>query len=185
MAAVSPESYELAGQKGMHILASPQITPIPMVRDCYERYGKALAEAGFDPAEFAVPQSRQVYCHADAERAREDPRDSVMWYQRLNAERMSSKSGSAKSYELYARAQERLSRTEYEEYLSSGALLARTPSGLIDEIAHLRDEIGLNYLLCVTDFVGLDTDTTIKSLKLFAEEVIPILNESEHMVSTR
>ena len=174
MAAVSPESFELAAKAGLQILTAPQITPLPRVKGGYDAYRAAWREAGGDPEGLTLPMQRPVYAGATEQAACEEPAENMMWYQRANAARMTSKDGTAsKEYAFYQKAQANVEKAEYEDMFKVGHLLFGDPESLVEKISTLRDEVGLNYLICWMNVGGLDQKLVLQSMERFAREVMP------------
>jgi natural product biosynthesis luciferase-like monooxygenase protein len=173
-AAVSPESFDNAADRNLKILSAPQITPLDRIRTDFNRYRERLGAAGHPDTGIEIPLQRVTYIGESEEEARTTPHDGYMWYQRMNAERMATKdsSGSA-SYEFYQRAQEHLERAKYEEICASRSVLFDTAENISAEIQHLRDEIGLNYLICLINPGAMSNDVVIPSMERLAKDVMP------------
>jgi alkanesulfonate monooxygenase SsuD/methylene tetrahydromethanopterin reductase-like flavin-dependent oxidoreductase (luciferase family) len=172
MAAVSPETLEIAARAGRRILQGPQVTPLPIVKANYERYRSILAESGFDHTGFEMPMSKPVYCSATSDAARDEAAESIMWLQRMNAERMSGPKANDPSYAFYQKAQQRLTGADFENQRATGAQWADTPERLVPLVRELEDELGLTYLLCHMSPPGLACDLVIASMERFAKEVM-------------
>ena len=173
LAAVSPDSFQLAAKAGRQILTAPQITPLSKVREGYVAYREAAQEAGYDVTNLTLPMQRMVYVSDDADAAIREPAEHVMWYQERNAARMATSKSDAKDYDFYKKAQNNLANVEYDEMVRSGALLFGTPDDAIRQIKMLREEVDLNYLICWMNVGGLDQELVLKSMEIFARDVMP------------
>ncbi|MDQ1492739.1 MAG: hypothetical protein QOD57_1730 [Actinomycetota bacterium] len=179
MAAVSPESFELAARAGKPFLSAPQITPLPKIKEGYDLYRRIYLEEGHDPSQVVLPLQRHVYAATDEQAAYHDPAEGVMWYQRLNAKRMSSAESDDSSYAFYKKAQDNLQKMEYDQMFNSGGLLFDTPEKLVRRIESLETELGLNYLMCWMNSGGTDQKLVLDSMERFAREVMPHFREVE------
>jgi alkanesulfonate monooxygenase SsuD/methylene tetrahydromethanopterin reductase-like flavin-dependent oxidoreductase (luciferase family) len=180
VAAVSPPTIEWAAKQGRRILTGPQITPLPIIKEANDRYMQLLAEAGHDTAAVVLPQARNIYCAPDAQAAYDDPMESVLWFKNLNAERIASATASRPadgSYDFYQRAQKRLRGSGYDDLLSTGSVLSKTPDEMILAIKDIEQATGLNYLICNTEFAAMSTEKVTASLRRFAAEVMPAFTD--------
>lgn len=173
VAAVSPPTVEWAAKEGRRVLTGPQITPLHIVKETNDTYRRLLEEHGHDTTNLVLPQARNIYCATSAERAYNDPMESMIWFKKLNATRISSSGVTDASYDFYKRAQANLLSTDYDDLLSTGALLSGTPEKLISAIRELEDTTGMNYLIVNAEFAAMSTEKVLESLSLFASEVMP------------
>jgi natural product biosynthesis luciferase-like monooxygenase protein len=179
MAAVSPESFDLAAKAGRPFLSAPQITPLSKIKEGYERYRSGYLAAGYDPTTVTLPLQRHVFAAPNPTAAYEDMAEGLMWYQRKNASRMSGPTATDASYAMYQKAQANLLKTEYDDMFTSGSLLFDTSENLVDRIGALRDELGLNYLMCWMNAGGVDQKVVLDSMERFATEVMPHFADDE------
>src|SRR5262245_51790605 len=64
-ATASPESFQLAGQRGYHLMLIPFLSDVAELRGKIALYHEALRAAGFDPASREVLAAYHVYVHPD------------------------------------------------------------------------------------------------------------------------
>jgi natural product biosynthesis luciferase-like monooxygenase protein len=179
VAAVSPESFDNAAEKGYKILAAPQITPLDKVKADHDRYRSGLEKWGHPTDDIEIPMQRVTYIGENEREAKESPREGYMWYHRKNAMRMASGHKGGDSYSFYEKAQQRLEKTEYDEICATGSVLFDTPENVIRRIEHLQETIGLNYLISWVNPGGLSNDLVIPSMERLAKEVIPHFKDKE------
>ncbi|MEB3100071.1 hypothetical protein [Ferviditalea candida] len=60
-----------------------------------------------------------------------------------------------------------------EELVESGNVIAGSPEDVANEIQRQRGEIGSEHLMCIVNFGNLTHGQTIRSMELFAREVMP------------
>jgi alkanesulfonate monooxygenase SsuD/methylene tetrahydromethanopterin reductase-like flavin-dependent oxidoreductase (luciferase family) len=58
-------------------------------------------------------------------------------------------------------------------------LIAGTPKTVLSQLQSVVKETGMNYLLCVFSFGSLPPAMAMRSLELFAREVMPIIIRTE------
>jgi natural product biosynthesis luciferase-like monooxygenase protein len=174
MAAVSPESFELAARKGYRILSAPSITPPGLVAEGYARYRRVWIEGGRRPEDLEIPAVHFTYVGATEPRARREPEQCAMWYFRTFARLVASERPQelAPDYRFYARAREHLETVDYGR-LYDDVLLFGDIERVVDRIARLREELGVTYLLTWMNFGGLESELARDSLRRFAEKVMP------------
>jgi hypothetical protein len=131
---------------------------MPIIKRQYAKHRHGLEAAGHDMSDVVLPMQRNVYCGESTEFSHAQPEASVMWYQRLNASRTARQTSGPElsTYAFYSRVQSHLSRVEYQDLIDTESVTFDTPDNLIRRIEHLENELGVNYLLCWTDFPGLD-----------------------------
>jgi natural product biosynthesis luciferase-like monooxygenase protein len=174
MAAISPESFDLAAQRGYRFLSAPSITPPSLMRQSYERYRRVWVESGHRPEDMEVPALYFTYVGASEPRARREPEQCVMWYFQTFARLVAS--GRAEEalpdYRVYGKARPHLEAVEYA-HLYDDVLLFGDIERVIERITRLREELGITYLLTWMNFGGLEGELARDSLRRFAEKVIP------------
>jgi natural product biosynthesis luciferase-like monooxygenase protein len=163
LAAVSPSSFVAAAKAGRPFLSAPQITPLPKIREGYDTYRRVLGESGWDDSSVTLPLQRSVYVADSLEAARSAPAEAYMWYSRTNANRMAKQGAAIKGYEFYQKAQGNLLQVEYDRLVDDGSLLFGTPDTVAAQIETLRDELGLNYLICWMNAGGLDHQLVLEA----------------------
>jgi alkanesulfonate monooxygenase SsuD/methylene tetrahydromethanopterin reductase-like flavin-dependent oxidoreductase (luciferase family) len=174
MAAVSPESFELAARRGYRLLSAPSITPPALMSQSYERYRRVWIESGHPAEDLEVPALHFTYVGDTAPRAQREPEQCVMWYFRTFARLIAAERPDAASsdYRFYARARQHLEGVDYAR-LYNDVLLFGDIERVIDRIHFLREELGITYLLSWMNFGGLESELARDSIRRFAEKVIP------------
>ncbi len=172
VAAVSPDTFVRVAKAGKPFLTSPSFTPIEKIKQGFAAYRSALVAAGH-PANPTLPLQRHAYIAESKEEAYSGGRAPFLWYLAKNAELMSAPDVSDPSYQMYKKAQRNKASASYDTFFNSDATLICTPEEAVRRIAHLRDELDLNYMLCTFMFGGMDPAKANKSMKLFADRVMP------------
>lgn len=172
-AAVSTETFEIAGRNGWQILTSPNFTPTSLVKEQAATYRATLAQHGFDPAAYEFPSQQMIYVGADADAAYREPRAACMgFFDNLGKLLPKDLGAVGSSYKQYTRTHEHLADLRYD-YLWENSVIFGDRQRVIDRISFLRDEIGVTYLHGWFNFGNLDHSKAMASMRRFAEEVIP------------
>jgi alkanesulfonate monooxygenase SsuD/methylene tetrahydromethanopterin reductase-like flavin-dependent oxidoreductase (luciferase family) len=173
-AAVSRESFKRYGESGEPILTSPNFTPVDVVQDQFRTYVAALEDHGHDVSAYDRPLMQQTFIATTEEEAYAGPRESAMWYQRLLGTLVPGAHGETApaGYEQWQRIAANIDTIEYDQIFKGGAVFA-TPETAIERIDELRRVAGVNHYIGWFDFGGLDLERAKRSIRLFAEEVMP------------
>ncbi len=165
VAASSPDAIDWAGRQGYSILMDPH-SPHADIGAKFDNYKKALAAGGHSFAGRRIPMARLLAVAPTDEEARETARRGAQW--------------TVTSYvNPNRRAQNRSNHLRpagappvdpnvdpIDRYVNQ-IIIHGSPARVADEILRLRDEIGMNYLLCAP--------LSHQSFVLFTEQVIPAL----------
>jgi alkanesulfonate monooxygenase SsuD/methylene tetrahydromethanopterin reductase-like flavin-dependent oxidoreductase (luciferase family) len=174
VAAASADTYTTVGTLGHPLLLNWRFEPLTdmtsHLRNYREAY-KAAGHAGDGEVYLCVP----VYVAKTAAQARDEPKESVMHllhYLGRQLEESAARQG-ASADERGAAHGRRLQTLTYDEALSE-RLVVGTPEMVIDRLAALREQLGLNGILAELNSGGLiPQDCIMKSLRLFCQSVMP------------
>ena len=123
----------------------------------------------------AIPFFRYLYVAETEEQARRDAEPCLNWTLDVNQWRRSFKQGS----EVYHRLEDwRITRTETPpsyDYLHEHRAIIGTPEQCVDKIKDLQQQ-GIEYFGCNFSFGGMEHSKLLRSMKLFADEVMPHFN---------
>ena len=119
-----------------------------------------------------IPFFRYFYVAETEEQARADARPALAWNMDMIQWRRTFDTGS----EVWEKMDDfRKARTELPpsfDYLAENRAFIGSPDQIIAKIQGLRDE-GIEYFGCNFSFGGMPQDKVLKSMKLFAKEVMP------------
>jgi alkanesulfonate monooxygenase SsuD/methylene tetrahydromethanopterin reductase-like flavin-dependent oxidoreductase (luciferase family) len=174
IAAASPDTYPAAGARGVPIFinarygAFAEFAPeIRAYRDAYE----AAGHPGRGEVYLRVP----TYLAETEERARMEPKESLLHFYREQAQRLRDSLSRAGTRAIEGRA-ERLKRIEnltYEEALD-GQVLVGTPDAVTQRLRSLEDELGIDGILAELNCGGLIPHAQVMTaLRLLCEDVMP------------
>ena len=177
-AVTSPESIAWAAKNGFRIMSSGLSTPISALVQQRESYVKALREAGHaqETIDGLLRQwvvSKHVHLAETDEQARAEAEGPERWYQDSFSRSMRP-DGLPVSEAIFKQATEgaeRVLRRPWEAIVED-ALLVGSPATVRRKVAELQ-EAGVGELLCWMNFGGIPPEKVRRSMKLFAEEVMP------------
>jgi alkanesulfonate monooxygenase SsuD/methylene tetrahydromethanopterin reductase-like flavin-dependent oxidoreductase (luciferase family) len=157
LAASSEGAIEWAAGRGFSILMDPHSSAAEIGRK-RRLYGEHLAAAGFSEAGREIPVARLVALAADAQAAAQVARNGAEWI-------VNSYLGAQHRPVMQSNfAPEGLDPVQ--RYLDE-VILHGTPEAVTEQILRLREEIGLDYLLCAP--------LSHETLMLLTERVLPRL----------
>ena len=176
IAANSEDSVLSAARLGLPTLSS-FFVPVAELQKRHQIYRDAALAAGRSLSEIEELERRSwgmrvvhvAPARAEALRAIEAP---FMGYQRrMSVLRSDSTGGSAPS--SFDRSLLRL--REFREYLADGWALVGTPEEVRDDLQKFREATGYERVLLVMALPGLDTRRALRSMRLFAEHIAPVM----------
>ena len=167
----TPELFEFAGTKGYSLMA----IPIGPIRGLIELYRKAWRDAGH-PGDGEVMVAFHMFCHADARLAREIARGPFEEYFRALNEAVGdwARGTTSKDYRDYDTSMRRLRSFTLDGQIEAGGAWVGTPDEVKAIIARACAAIGkFEHASLQINFATLDVHEALKSLRLFAAEVMP------------
>lgn len=176
VASISPSTFQLIADEGYRMLITPTLMTLPELKEFVLNAKRTLIAAGREPLSLDFPMNWQIHLAEDEETAIAETEDAFAWYFRVVMERVPRGDHVPKTYERYgelAKATEEAGGMTIEGMREGGVVYVGTPAGLINEIEALREEIGLQHLICWMRFGGLSDDKVRNSMRLFAERVMP------------
>jgi len=184
-AAVSPESSLALAQLGLGILIIPQ-KPWSEVGNELKAYREIFQEVNGESAPPPIV-AEFTLCHEDEETAREMATeyvgnywDSVMDHYEFRSDHLKT----TKGYEYYGKFTEKIEQYGSQDVKDFFLDLQvwGTPEQCYEKIMTTRGRIGSETYLAAFSFGGMPYDEVEKSMKLFANEVLPRLKKVEAVV---
>jgi alkanesulfonate monooxygenase SsuD/methylene tetrahydromethanopterin reductase-like flavin-dependent oxidoreductase (luciferase family) len=170
----SPDTFVSAGAAGYPIFVATRLgdlTELVPNLKAYREAWQAAGHGGNGRVYLRVP----VYIAATEEAAREEPRESVMYFYRYLGERIeqSATSAGARAIENRAERGARLLNIDYEEALRS-KIIVGTPRMVVDRLGTLREELGLDGILAEMNCgMQIPAAQVTNSMAMLCEEVMP------------
>ena len=167
----SAESLDFVASSGRKLIIGVVLNTTDAV-DLLARYLDISNQAGNPASPADVPVFRYFYVAESEEQAHRDAREALNWTLDINTWRTEFPVGS----EVYQRLDDyRRTRTKFPptyEYLAENRAFIGTPDQCAAKIQGLYDA-GVRYFGCNFAFGGLPQAKQLKSMELFANEVMP------------
>ena len=182
MAALSPETFELAGHYGFHLLFGTAFgLPPDKARELQAAYRRGLVAGSHDPGLRRRAALMMVYVADSLEQARADFYAPVVWYYRTIAKYVAPAAGQApvKSYEMYVRTRDIAATGTWDDFVARKAVICGDPDTVVEALAAAQQTYGFTDLLCWTRLGGLDPRKVLRSMELMSTKVIPRLRHLE------
>jgi alkanesulfonate monooxygenase SsuD/methylene tetrahydromethanopterin reductase-like flavin-dependent oxidoreductase (luciferase family) len=159
MAATSEPAIDWAASRGFSILMDPH-SSMKELGAKRRHYGDKLAEAGFSEGGRDIPMARLLALAPTQADAEAIARRGAQWL-------VDSYAGPQHASQKTMHAQRTYDGKEPVQHYLDSVILHGTPASVVEQISKLKEEIGLNYLMCAP----LSRDT----FRLLADEVLPRL----------
>ncbi len=167
IAAQSPESIAATVRRGFKCITGGSSAPTGRIVANWEAFREAVDESGGSwPQEFAV--QAQVYVSESEEDAREQL-ENALWHFRMVDALRNNRQKVVKGVAM----EERLAEEPDPDVMYDEWLLFGTPETVSRKLQRLLDLTGITYLNCVFSIGRLPQDKVIRSMNLFASEVMP------------
>ena len=151
-----------AARLGFNLLGT--IGPDPAIP-----YVKALREHGREPADYSIAQLRAVYVAKTADQAWEEAGEHLHYMMINYASWLAEAKDAAGDDRVWQiRDARELRESPYAEGLMVG-----TPEDCARKIERFRKDYACTHFIMVTQFAGLDPRKGLRSMELFAKEVMP------------
>ena len=176
MAATTPETFPRVGKMGLPIFVGLRGMDIPELAECMRTYRAAWQEAGH-PGNGDACLRIPLYAAPTEKAARDEPRETIVYYFKRQAELTLSPMGlvGTGSNEVRQSQAERLASLTYDEILDRKVTFGTGPA-LVDRLGQLREELGIRGIAAELNPGGLlPTALELRSLQILTGEVMPKL----------
>ena len=181
MAALSPETFELAGRYGLNLLYGSVFGLSPELAQARRTdYFRGLAAGGHSFEGKSAGCLSMVYVADTMEQARAEFREPVLWYYRTISKYVAPQAGekAVKSYEMYTAFRDLAATASWEMLLEREAVICGDPDYVAERLLEFQRIYGFTDLLCWTRLGGLDHRKVLRSMQLMNDKVIPKLRDS-------
>ena len=185
VASISPESFDLVAEHGHNMLVTPTLMTLPELNSFVVNAKRSLMQRGVDPLTMDFPMNWQIHLADTAEKAMENASGPLEWYVDATTAAVPHGDDAPETYRRYAdlaAAQDEAGGMTVTGLREGGVVYVGDAEGLIRDIEILREETGLQHLICWMRFGGLAHEHVVRSMKLFAEKVIPHFRGLEPVV---
>jgi len=160
----NPDSVPWCVENRVNIVAN---APAPLVREIFTRYRAEWAARGLGDATLPCLGTTRhvVIAQREDDALAAARRGYAAWY--ASFMHLFNKHGARPRFAVF--------EEDFERMLAAGVVLAGTPGQVRDRMRSLEEDTGCNYLLCRFAFGTLQFEESMRSLQLFADEVMPAL----------
>jgi alkanesulfonate monooxygenase SsuD/methylene tetrahydromethanopterin reductase-like flavin-dependent oxidoreductase (luciferase family) len=155
--------------------------PSRIVARWFDGYRSAAAELGYTPAPEKIALSLPVYVADTDEQAHREARQHIEWLFHKGL-----KQGSELVYPpgymspssmrgLLKAGMKPYSQTSYEEFLAEGYAVVGSPETVKNRLTELHERLGFGQLIALMAIGDIPHERTVRSMDLFASEVMPAL----------
>lgn len=179
VAALSPETYPMVAERGLQLLTAPLGGTLDQVKERITGAARVLIAHGRDPETIDFPMNLDVHVAPTPEEAREVVRGPHHWM-KAQSKGWDPFGPAPKTYEHYVArhtAQLEDPETLLQKRLAARDLIASDPEGAIAYIREMQRDIGLKTFVSAMSVGGIPHDLVMRSMKMFAEEVMPAFTE--------
>jgi alkanesulfonate monooxygenase SsuD/methylene tetrahydromethanopterin reductase-like flavin-dependent oxidoreductase (luciferase family) len=181
----SDSTYEEAGEKGWGLVVPP-LLPHKQLEEQFGIYREACERNGNRPDIVFI---HAVYMDEDETRIREEAAEALHGFLANNAaptgELPPKEELEAKGFGFYASGiLESLAQMSYEEITEQEVVWVGSPQRIIEYIEKVQEEVeGLGAIAIVPNYGGIEHWKSIKTMQIFAEEVMPYFRKKQSEVS--
>lgn len=184
VASISPETFDLVADHGHNMLVTPTLMTLPELNGFVVGAKRTLMHRGRDPLSLDFPMNWQIHLAEDDALAVRRARPSLEWYFDNVMSAVPQGAATPAGYERYAAlaeaaAEGAMSLTGLRE---GGVCYVGDPDGLIRDIEILREETGLDHLICWMRFGGMAHEDVVRSMELLADQVMPHFADAPPLV---
>jgi alkanesulfonate monooxygenase SsuD/methylene tetrahydromethanopterin reductase-like flavin-dependent oxidoreductase (luciferase family) len=178
-AVTSPETIAWAAQHGYQMLSSGLGTPLATTVNNRDLYVQGLRDHGYGQAEIDHLLSRwvvtkHVYVAPTDAEALAEAKGPEMWYRDSFIRSLSADGLVGLDQSVYSGAEAMMARLRGQtwEDLVADPLVIGSPATVAAKISDL-ERVGVGEVVCWMNFGGLPPDRVRRSMRLFAQEVMP------------
>ena len=176
---VSPETIAFAARRAWPMLNSILFGPIQQLVEKRDLYVIAMRDAGYGEHTIRMALdswsvSRHIYIAPTDREAIEEAKAAELWYQQALARFLIPENIDAAPASLqpqFRTIAETLKSVSWEKLLEETVVFG-SPERVIDKV-HEMKELGVGELLCWMNFGSLPQERARRSMRLFAEKVMP------------
>jgi natural product biosynthesis luciferase-like monooxygenase protein len=172
-AAVSPESFVVAGQKGHPLLLALFALPLNALKERVQLYRETLAAAGHSPDKVEIAAGYHGFVDETPEQARRKWEPHYMRYLRFVASLLPPPDEiSGSQYQAWKQLGSHLQNVTFEQMYPK-QVLCGDAAQCIERIALLQEELGIDHFHMYMDLGGMEHREVMRSLERFATRVMP------------
>ena len=143
--------------------------------DLCNRFVEMSKASGHNIPISTIPFFRYLHVAETEKEARHNAEPAIAWTMDMTDWRRSIRLGSEVNQRLEDFRRTRTQMPPTYDYLAENRAIIGTPEQCVSKIREFQEQ-GIEYFGCNFDFGGMAQETVLRSMKLFAEEVMPHFN---------
>jgi natural product biosynthesis luciferase-like monooxygenase protein len=171
-AAVSPESFIAAGEKGHSILLAPFIQSRSALKEHLQLYKETLQRSGYSSDSLEIVAGYHSFVDETPERACKTWESHYMRYMHFVGSLIDPSGYTNSQYESWRRSGEALQQITWERMYPS-QVLCGDPAQCVERIQLMQEEFGVTHFWVYMDLGGLEQAQVFRSIERFATRVMP------------
>jgi alkanesulfonate monooxygenase SsuD/methylene tetrahydromethanopterin reductase-like flavin-dependent oxidoreductase (luciferase family) len=172
VAAVSPESYEWAGREGLSILQVLYFAPIERTAEQVVTYRARLEQWGHDSTGKMLVAVSPTHVAATNETARREAAEPLTNYLGMVSELLPTETKS-EQLRAYTKLRPAMKKLTYDVLYAERPTVIGDPEQAIRRIEDMNRVLKVDEFVSFVNFGGMAHELTLKSMELFAKDVIP------------
>ena len=171
-AALTPESFVAAGERGHPILLAPFAQSRGKLKENVQLYKETLIRSGHSPDSVDIVGGYHTFVDETPELARRKWEDHYMRYVRFVGTLIEPEEYTSPQYEAWRRSSVTMKQTTFDR-MYPDQVLCGDPSQCVDRVALFRDQFDVTHFWIYMDLGGLPQKELRASMERFATRVIP------------
>lgn len=171
-AALTPESFVAAGERGHSIMLAPFAQSRGQLKENIQLYKETLARHGHSADKVDIVGGYHTFVDESPELARRKWEDHYMRYVHFVGTLIAPEEYTSQQYEAWRRTSVLMKNTTFD-HMYPDQVLCGDPSQCVDRVALFRDEFDVTHFWIYMDLGGLPHKDLRASMERFATRVIP------------
>ncbi len=178
VASVSRRSLDVAARHNMSLLRAPQFSNLDNVAAAFGDYVKLLRQYGHDPDKLDQPVSLRVHVAPTDAEAKAEAKHALWFYNLLGTlvPGAPGRETVPKGYEKYPLDPRALAKLTLDDVWERGTAFG-SPERVVEILKMYMSKLNARHLIIQMKVGGIEHEKVVRSMKLFAQEVIPELRK--------
>ena len=180
LVALSPQSISMIVANGFNGLIGPYLTPLEEVKATFlDVWYEEMRNNNLAPGSLELGHNQHVYVAETDEQAIAEAGEHLLWYTQTLGKYLPSREETKDTpqYAYYSEWREEVLALK-GDYLFKDRAVIGSPETVIEKVRYLNEEAGVTTFLPFMNFGTMPVELVKRSMKLFAEEVIPAINRA-------
>jgi natural product biosynthesis luciferase-like monooxygenase protein len=172
VAAITPESYEWAGREGHSILQVLYFAPLERTVEQVVNYRARLEQYHHDASSRMLVAISPTHVATTNESAKREAAEPLMNYLGMVGGLLPTETKS-EQYRSYTKLRPAMKKLTYDVLYGERPTVIGDPDQVIQRIENMNRALGIGEFVSFVNFGGIEHQLTLKSMELFAKQVMP------------